>query len=420
MRKSIRVDMKLSITHRGSAFGFGVEYGKMTAKQIHAALKIARVYWPRIGRASWKRLVEAGLKLVPYAQKFSREYMDEVRGMAQGAGVPFDELWLMNVEEEVVDRRLGLSHRHREPGRARSGRGNLIRSVIPSEVAQGGTSRGIPPLPLTVLGVGRDDDRKVVRVLRFARNDSGHCTTIAVRSRSQFVLAHNEDWTPQTTVPFPVVTVRRTSLPSFISVAYPGALPGSVCGVNSAGIAFNENSLELPARRGVPKNFIKRALLDAKNIRQVRRILATKPQALSCNFVCVSAAEGVAASYEITQAGVFTLPMRARPLVHTNHILHLRARTRTEKPARGSFSRFEATSAMLAATPALTPVQLHRILLHPDVFRKGRRPHESATVATILITVSPRGKSALSLTHHLVKGKPRATFSLSRVPHFYT
>lgn len=277
----------------------------------------------------FRRFVTANF-LPPSGRAFP-DYIEEIRSMADGARVRFEDLFIVNCEEELGDI-FDLRARHR-------------------------------------LGLSNRGDK---------------CTSIAIRGRRFLLLGHNEDYEHHYLGRMTVISAEPNGLPAFLSLAYPGVLAGSACGLNAEGVAFGGNSLQFPLyRRGIPKNIILRHILAAKSLAHVERIMRFGPRATSGAVMAVSsdddAAEFIETSppeMEIGRLGPGGL------LIHTNHVLSLAMDTRAERPTMSSFKRLAAARCSLRGKGGKA--------VDRDVFKALEAARQPTTLASILMRPSKR------------------------------
>ena len=138
-------------------------------------------------------------------------YVEELDGMAHGAGVPFRDIYALNYIE--------------------------------------------------LLEIDAPYDRR-----------SDNCSTVVVSKNSHYLVGHNEDWTSGQNDVY-VLRARYPTGGGFLSLAYFGYLPGMSAGVNTHGMFHAINYLSPRDRRiGIPRTFITRAILDAPDFKTALHI----------------------------------------------------------------------------------------------------------------------------------------------------
>ncbi|OGH56795.1 MAG: hypothetical protein A3G34_14905 [Candidatus Lindowbacteria bacterium RIFCSPLOWO2_12_FULL_62_27] len=242
----------------GFNYDIGLAIGRAFRREIrhyvrHNNAQLATHWTGRIGTVQ-EALDES---LARSARAFPR-YVEELDGVAQGAGVPFRDIYALNYIE-------------------------LLEIDAPY-------TRG-----------------------------SDNCSTVAVPCNSHYVVGHNEDWTSGQNDVY-VLRARYPTGGGFLALAYFGYLPGMSVGLNSHGIFHAINYLSPRDRRvGIPRTFITRAILDAPDFKTAIHIARAHYRSFgqSINlfrygqFVNIeTSAKRVAFS---RPRGVF---------LHTNHYLH--------------------------------------------------------------------------------------------------
>lgn len=145
------------------------------------------------------------------------------------------------------------------------------------------------------------------------------CTSLAVRQEGRVLLAHNEDWLPGYRRNGLYAVRARIGKRRFLSVAYMGMLPGTVCGLNDSRLCFTGNALTSPRLRyGVPRSLLMRAMLDCRTSAQAIRTY-TDHGAIPGNALCAFGdSELFNIEEHLRHHNVFRHPDY---LVHTNHPL---------------------------------------------------------------------------------------------------
>ncbi|CAL8135580.1 unnamed protein product [Orchesella dallaii] len=203
-----------------------------------------------------KQIYDASLALC--TQKFS-SYVDELKGMADGAGVPFYKLFLLHIDSLIVPPEL-----EDEYGKQHSQTGCTTVMCNSDEVLQ------LSILPNNAL------------ILRL---------TVNFFVELQVIIGHTEDACPEFLnnvflVSAHIVNNEGTTLEKFTTLTYAGYLPGYTMGYNHHGMIYTVNTIfpkmTLPNR--TPRNFLARAILRASNLHQVVDILRDAGNGASDGF----------------------------------------------------------------------------------------------------------------------------------------
>jgi isopenicillin-N N-acyltransferase-like protein len=206
-------------------------------------------------KLSWAEAVSHSRQ---YARFAPNTYLEELHGMAEGAGAELDDLLALNCMEAIVSDALHLK--------------------------------------CTSLALGPEwtNDRHVL-------------------------LAHNEDWWPQDELTLYLIHAEPEREPAFLALTYGGLLPA--IGLNSAGLAQCCNSVyPNDSRFGVPRAFVARSVLAAGDLVEAARRAAHPDREAGYNHLVVNR-EGDILSLEASARRHAILPSLAGALVHTNHYL---------------------------------------------------------------------------------------------------
>ena len=248
----------------GSARERGRQYGEQAAERIR---KGSAMYTGLLGGLKLGAEEIAGLvrRFIPTIDAFDPAYVEEMRGIAEGANVPFEDVVLLNARTEVV---------------------RLARRGKADRVPDGCTGAVILP----------------------------------EASRDGIVIhGQNWDWRAECVETAVVLKIRRDDGPDILTFTEAGGLARS--GFNSAGIAITANYLESDRDRdqsGVPLPLIRRKALEATHLALAIRAVAGTAKSASNNMM-LSDAKGVAIDFECAPDEVFPLYPERGVLVHANH-----------------------------------------------------------------------------------------------------
>jgi predicted choloylglycine hydrolase len=237
----------------GTHYGVGRTIGKKMQVAIGALLAANR----KLCAERFGQYLGESKKFLFLAEQYFPKYVEELRGMADGAGVPFDELFLSNNPEVAGPDSLLL--------------------------------------------------------------ESYGCTTVAVPSGAGYIVGHNEDWVSSSRSPLYLLDATVDGINIF-GINYPNTLIGDAIAVNGHGLVQAIDELfHHDAKLGVPKHFISRAVLDCKRLEEAETLMKTVPRAAGWNHVLIQGErlwniESCAKEYVIEKA---TLEKH----VHTNHYI---------------------------------------------------------------------------------------------------
>jgi isopenicillin-N N-acyltransferase-like protein len=235
----------------------GRQQGDDARAQIAGMLAAYRELLPAASNMEWDEALGESLEFLPYAEAAYPHFVEELRGISEGAGVEFEDVWLLNCYEEVTESQ---------------------------------------PTSCTSLAM-RDD-----------RTADGHV-----------LLAHNEDWISVDRDHVYLVRAEPDDGPAFIGMSY-GALLANI-GFNEVGIGVAINSVyATDVRVGVPRILFSRAILSATTIGEAIRACVPQQRAGGYNHVLADA-HGELYSVESSATMHAILYGEEGWLVHTNHYL---------------------------------------------------------------------------------------------------
>jgi len=245
---------------------YGEQFGALAGFSFAEAVERARLY---LGPAE---------QAVP-------QIVDQLRGLAEGAGVAFDQLFAANCNEELTC---------------------------------------LPDLP----------------------KRPGHCTSFAFKAGGRTVAGHNEDWYPGD---IECLTVRHVTLDdgtSYLSVGPAGNLP--ITGVTSHGLCGGANTLySWDMGAGVPNNLLLASLFACRSLEDVRERITATPRARGSNHLLADAAgriwdvETTATRWAWLEGGAC--------FAHTNHYVTAELAPQEATTSEGTHKRRARAEELLAA-----------------------------------------------------------------------
>lgn len=254
---------KLSMVQvAGSHLEIGRQIGAACAPQIQHSIENGRKLIQDAYASlnlTWKGARIQARKYIPFAEECYPQYVDEMRGIAEGADVKFDDIAVLNVMEGVVTDALHLSK----------------------------------------------------------------CTSMAVNQErtadGRVLIAHNEDWVPEDEPDVFILRVQPDDEPAFLAMTYGGLLPN--IGMNTAGIAQCCDSVTTVDKRiGIPRILVSRAVLAAPTPGHAIRSVLIPHRAAGYNHLLVHES-GELYSVEVSARNFALLYGSQGSLVHTNHYL---------------------------------------------------------------------------------------------------
>lgn len=265
MKKTCRL-----IEIAGTPFERGRSYGEQARPEIHAGIGhyAAQVREKNLDDATLRRVIDAYL---PKIEAFDTSYVEEMRGIATGADVPFHHVVMLNARTEVL-------------------------KLASSPALREALLDGIEPDGCTALVVAPE-------------------TTTAGR----LIHAHNWDWKMESADASIVVRIRNDDKPDILMFAEAGAL--GRFGFNSVGIAVTANYLECERdyrEIGVPLALLRRKALEQTEFALALHSAYTSRKSGSNNMV-LSHRDGLIFNFECAPDETFLIEPKDGVLVHANH-----------------------------------------------------------------------------------------------------
>jgi predicted choloylglycine hydrolase len=202
-----------------------------------------------------------------------------------------------------------------------------------------------------------------------AQATCGDCSTLHLVRDGAILLAHNEDDDDAYRDQMVILKASPNGKPSFVTLAYPGATPGNVPGMNGAGLVRTTNFIGAKeVKPGVPRYVIGRAVLSASTFEEAIRIATTKDGAYSFHLNLGAVKEKRLLSLEVGPGGVSDRHETTNEVyVHTNHFVLPATRSIAQQAYPSSQSRYEVLQRELGG------------LSSPDALVRALSSHESIT-----------------------------------------
>lgn len=247
---------------KGSHLAMGRQLGEGMRVQIQHSIENAQILIDGLFdtlQLNWDGAKNQARKYMPFAQERYPQYVEELRGMAEGANVDLTEIMVVNALEAVTMDALHLTK----------------------------------------------------------------CTSLAVNVDStaaqQVLVAHNEDWLPEDEPDVYIVRMKPEDEPAILAMTYGGLLPN--VGFNEAGIAqCCDTVYPSDTRIGIPRVVVSRAVLAARTIGQAIRSTLVPLRAAGYNHL-LAHESGELYNVEVSAHHFDVLYGFEGYLVHTNHYL---------------------------------------------------------------------------------------------------
>lgn len=257
----------------------GLQYGEGAADLIARAIEYYSAALSRQTGSDWQTITQSVLKWLPLCEELAPHLVEEMRGIAQGAGVQFEEILALNLRGEFVH-----NHRATQAGH------HQTRTAEDADEADRSSVDGCTSFFLT-------------------GEASGTGNTL---------IGQNWDWRTLTAETTMVLRIVQDPLPTIIMQVEAGQVGRH--GANSAGIALNANGLggTFGSEFGLPQTFIRRLVLDQDNLASaLKTLVKTKPH-IACNALLADRS-GFGIDLEITPQGIDWIYPDQDLIAHANH-----------------------------------------------------------------------------------------------------
>ena len=181
-------------------------------------------------------------------------------------------------------------------------------------------------------------------------SDAAGCTTVTIPPRGPraAIIAHNEDDEVELHGHCHVVDVRPDDAPGFVSFYSPGLLPGHTFAVNRAGLVQTINDVRPEGHAiGVPRHLVCRAVLDCGRLDDAVACIRDTARAGGFHHNLGRAGDHRLLSVEAPASGCAVVEV-GEPRVHANHLLHERFAHTPQVIDPSSRSRQTRAEALIA------------------------------------------------------------------------
>ncbi|MFI0468416.1 C45 family autoproteolytic acyltransferase/hydrolase [Saccharopolyspora sp. 5N102] len=248
---------------RGTARERGRQYGEFARAQIDRALAYYSDAFGKSTGLTWQQVTARVDELRPGCERFAPDLVEEMTGIAEGAGVGFTDVLALNA------------------------RGELIRDSLPA-----------------------------------TDEDADGCSSFALLSEASgdghVYCGQNWDW--RHGIKDTIVVARIVQPPKPTVVMHLEAGQVGRQGANSTGLALNANGLggNFGATRGVPQTLIRRKVLDSSNMHEALEVLSKADQQIASNAL-LTHRDDFAIDVETTPKAHGWMYPEDGVLVHGNH-----------------------------------------------------------------------------------------------------
>jgi len=257
----------------GSHLDMGRQIGEAMRPQIQHGIENAKILIDAAYdtlELDWSGARNQARKYLPFSEERYPQYVDEMRGIAQGANVDFTDIVALNAMEAVTTDALHLT-------------------------------------------------RCTSMALNGERTADGHVFA-----------AHNEDWVPEDENDVFVISAKPDKEPPYMAMTYGGLLPN--VGFNAYGIAQLIDSVyPNDSRTGIPRLVVARAVLSSRRISGAIGRTLVPHRAAGYNHLIVHES-GEIYSVEVSARQFEILYGHEGWMAHTNHYLDRKMRELEKEP----------------------------------------------------------------------------------------
>lgn len=268
------------ITLEGKPYERGLNYGRSCKDEIIMSIANYKTLFYDRKQITWNQALDIVENYIPVTEEYNRDYIEEMHGMAKGAGVLFEEIMAINARTEILHTGLCCEREDCQECTAFMAAG--------SATADGGVI-------------------------------AGQTWDFAQLQRDATVIIHLK---------------QGEGKPDILMFPEAGMIGGK--GMNSAGISLTLNALKVSeVGDGLPLHVRMRSILDSSTI-GAAYMRATHGEIASAANLIITHRDGVALDLEMDPDGVDVLLPENGVLVHTNHFIGPRMSLKHSHSVNGS------------------------------------------------------------------------------------
>ena len=251
----------------GTPFEIGFQHGELFKDKILNSIQRYKEMFMDYSNLEWSRAKKLSTRFVEVIRDYNPDYLEEIRGVAEGSGLDFEDILALNCRSELVF-------------------------------------------------VGNELDKA-----------DGGCTSIGISSDAgtggDAFLAHNWDWkTSQRESMIMMKITQKNGRPTIFMVTEAGIIGKT--GFNSAGVGLYLNALSTDqAPKGLPLHMAMRGILDCETLAEAVKA-ATRFQLGCCANFMIGHKNGECVDIEIENEEFDVLYPKDGIIVHTNHFISSR------------------------------------------------------------------------------------------------
>lgn len=248
----------------GTGRELGRQHGEAAREQIRASVAFYKESFKKASGLAWPEILELVPRWIPAIEAYLPGITEELRGIADGSGITFNEVLALNARGELS---------HGNPFRDEEPEGCSSFAILPEAAADGHTYAG-----------------------------------------------QNWDWLAQTGATVILLRIAQPGKPTIVLQTEAGQIGRH--GANSAGIALNANGLgpRFGKPGGLPQPFIRRKILESTEMQSALKAVFDSRQSVCTNLV-ITHRDGFAIDLETTPERHGWMYPTDGILAHTNHFV---------------------------------------------------------------------------------------------------
>ena len=249
----------------GTPYEIGLQHGSIFKTQIANSIETYRVMFRDYSNLEWEQGKKMAQRYIEPIRDYNPDYIEEMKGVADGSGVSFDDILTLNARSELV----------------------LQANSNAAPEVDGCTSIAITP------------DASV----------NGH-----------MLAAHNWDWKDTQRPSMVMMNITQKNGKPTIHLITEAGIIGKT-GFNSAGISLYLNALSVDSPpNGLPIHIAMRGILDSESLSDAMTAAVRMQLGCCANFL-IAHKSGEAVDIEISNNDFDVLLPKDGIIVHTNHFL---------------------------------------------------------------------------------------------------
>ena len=322
----------------GTPYEIGYQHGSLAKKYVMTSLdNYKRMFLDHSG-VYWEDAKRVAPKYIPCIMDYDPDLIEEMRGVADGAGVDFEDILTLNARSEV----------------------------------------------LMTMKVGE------------AKEIHDGCTNVSVCSTRSIdghaYLGHNWDWRADQMASIVTFKIKQQNKPDILMVTEGGII--GKFGVNECGVGVAMNALTTPCdANGIPLHIVLRGILNSTTLTNGLMASVAYPNACPANYV-MGTGDGVVFDLERMPDDYDVIMPEKGVIVHTNHMMGVKLKMKYEDTIIGltpsSYLRYARAKGLVEDCGKIGPDDIKRILsdrvdaptcicAHPD--------NDPATICTVFCMI---------------------------------